>query len=250
MGICLSCFKPPKGDLVVEAAPNGDMILTHPEVKPTHTLVFLPGWSQSPEDFEGWYFNIQNTPIPKHFRVRIVRSDVRPCTAVGGFKLHAWFDFKKDKFEKEDFYEKEDLDRADEKIQGVLREEAKVFGGDFSKVFIGGFSQGAMVTLYTGLQFQDQKLGGIISLSGLVIVAGRSELVCETQKQTPLCVIHQRPDTDVVFKTAEKSYVQLFEQEKTNNPDNFEYHWLPTGNHDLDKPMFTRFTAFLEKFSQ
>lgn len=111
MGIILECFKPKKGILVKKDAKNGDMILTHPEIKPTHSLIFLPGYSQTPKDFAEWYFNIKKSPIPKHFRIRIVKSPIRTITAscFKSEKEPAWFDFLKSKFDKEDFYDKKDL---------------------------------------------------------------------------------------------------------------------------------------------
>ena len=141
MGLIMECFKPKRGNLVKKAAGNKDMILTHPEIKPTHTLIFLPGYSQTPEDFADWYFNIKKSSIPKHFRLRLVRSPIRKITAscFGSEKEPAWFDFLKSKFDKEDFYDKKDLHEMNLIIQDIIKEEAKVMG-DFSKVFVAGFS--------------------------------------------------------------------------------------------------------------
>ena len=50
----------------------------------------------------------------------------------------------------------------------LVDEEAKLLGNDPSKVFIGGLSQGCMVSLATFLKYKGQKrLGGVIGLSGM-----------------------------------------------------------------------------------
>ena len=48
-------------------------------------------------------------------------------------------------------------------VTDILYEEIKVIAPE--NIVLGGFSQGAALSLYTGLQFP-QKLGGIAALSG------------------------------------------------------------------------------------
>ena len=50
----------------------------------------------------------------------------------------------------------------------LIKEEAQRLKGNASKVFIGGFSQGGMVSLATLMRYKGkQPLGGAISLSGI-----------------------------------------------------------------------------------
>ena len=52
----------------------------------------------------------------------------------------------------------------------MAKEEARKLGGDMSKVIIGGFSQGSMVTLASLLRYRGEKpFGGVIGLSGVSI---------------------------------------------------------------------------------
>lgn len=52
-----------------------------------------------------------------------------------------------------------------ERINQCIAKEAEILGNDFSKVVIGGFSQGCAMALYCGLQYP-KKLGAILGFSG------------------------------------------------------------------------------------
>ena len=54
---------------------------------------------------------------------------------------------------------------------GLIEQEAAAFGGDVSKIILGGFSQGAMIGYGTLLRMHtkfDKPLAGVVCLSGIV----------------------------------------------------------------------------------
>merc|ERR1719266_1512782 len=55
---------------------------------------------------------------------------------------------------------------AASKVAAVLKYERKLLGGDSTKVFLAGFSQGAQMTTYVQICNLDFALGGVIAMSG------------------------------------------------------------------------------------
>ena len=52
-------------------------------------------------------------------------------------------------------------------IKNLIHEEAKnVHGGDYSKIFLGGFSQGGCLTFMIGIIFEEF-LGGLAGMGGI-----------------------------------------------------------------------------------
>ena len=68
------------------------------------------------------------------------------------------------------------------------------------KIFIIGFSQGAMLALYSGLS-TEKKYGGIFMLSGLI--AGREQLKKQIKSYPMVYLFHGEKDNKVQYKTLE-----------------------------------------------
>lgn len=97
----------------------------------------------------------------------LLTSPERAVTINGGAVMTSWYDIKsfdKDGLETDriSFLEVEDSYKI---VKHHLDEEIKLLGGDSSKVFLGGFSQGCAMSLYSGLVYE-KTLGGLIGLSG------------------------------------------------------------------------------------
>ena len=71
-----------------------------------------------------------------------------------------------------------------------------MLGGDSSKVFIGGFSQGCAMSIYAGVSLP-QKLGGIVALSGHLLPTLDLSSVPEERKDIPIFQYHGKSD-DVI----------------------------------------------------
>ena len=99
----------------------------------------------------------------------------------------------------------------------IIKSETKVLGGDASKVFIGGFSEGGILALATYLIYAefDAPLGGVISMSGMqgltnyvksvdkeVEKSSRNKKktpwkVTEMRRKVPLLVVYGAEDSNV-----------------------------------------------------
>lgn len=89
-------------------------------------------------------------------------------------------------------------------IYQILDEEIKILGGDSTKVFLAGHSQGSTMALTAGLTY-GQRLGGIIGLSGFY--GSPTIPQTEANSKTPILVINGKKDFIVQMAQAKASYL-------------------------------------------
>jgi len=95
-----------------------------------------------------------------------------------------------------------------ERISKVINSEAKVVGG-YSRVFLGGFSQGAMMTFLLGLTLKNIVLGGLICCAGSYYSFIRPE---SDRKTLPIIICQGTQDNIISHKSAMQSYKHLFDE--------------------------------------
>ena len=147
-----------KGDLYIEPSSG-----VH-----THTLIFLPGLTNQPEDFERVLR--ERIPFVKRNTTKIVilRSKLREVSVFNGNLNYSWFDIYSFPLNSTDCYNYKDLKDSSNLLKNKIKEEVELLNGNYSKIIIGGHSQGAVLSLYTGFKNLEQLVGGIISFSGFL----------------------------------------------------------------------------------
>eukprot|EP00933_Yihiella_yeosuensis_P039071 TRINITY_DN33006_c0_g1_i1.p1 TRINITY_DN33006_c0_g1~~TRINITY_DN33006_c0_g1_i1.p1 ORF type:complete len:462 (+),score=71.60 TRINITY_DN33006_c0_g1_i1:50-1435(+) len=89
-----------------------------------------------------------------------------PITAHDGNETYAWYDYKTDyDGVREDKVNMVSLRQTRDRIFEILEREIDLLGGDASKVFIGGASQGCCTALHCAMQFP-RVLGGFVGVVG------------------------------------------------------------------------------------
>ena len=138
------------------------MQVEHVEItcrQPEAGVIFLHGLGASGYDFVPWI----ETFFPKQaIHWRLPHAPVRPVTWLGGQAAPAWYDLF------------EATTRSREDLPGLKLAQAMVnqqiselvaIGIPYDRIFLLGFSQGAALALFSGLQFAE-KLAGIGAFSG------------------------------------------------------------------------------------
>lgn len=87
-----------------------------------------------------------------------------------------------------------------ERLNKFISAMQKQFGFSDSQTYLAGFSQGAMLTIYTALTREAPLAGGFV-LSGLV--AGEKLLAQSIKSRPPLYLFHGKDDLKVQYKTLE-----------------------------------------------
>lgn len=120
-------------------------------------VLFLHGLGASGYDFVPW---IQKffSDVPIYWR--LPHAEVRPVTWLGGEQAPAWYDlFEASTKSREDIA---GLHLAAKMVHAQL-DELEQLG--YSKIFLGGFSQGAALSLFAGLSYK-KSIAGIAAFSG------------------------------------------------------------------------------------
>lgn len=95
-----------------------------------------------------------------------------------------------------------DIAHCAKQINDFINTMQQQYHFDDAHTFLCGFSQGAMLTIYTALT-RDSELGGAFVLSGLV--AGADSLAGKISARPPLYLFHGTADMKVQFKTLTES---------------------------------------------
>ena len=177
----------------------GPTIVIEPSTKHTASLVFMHGLGGNPETWEPVLRRF-SVALP-HIRFILPTAPKIPLTLEGGTPTISWYDIYS--FSSKSKEDRHGLLVSAIYIITILEREAQSLKGGLSQVILGGFSQGAALSLFTYLAME-KPLSGIISLSGYL--AGhsfvsdlRNELGMErslsrNNKQTPIFMGHGTED--------------------------------------------------------
>ncbi|WP_282110458.1 alpha/beta hydrolase [Shewanella algicola] len=170
-----------------------DKIVIEPQTPATACVIWLHGLGDSGAGFAP-VVPVLGLPSDHSIRFVFPHAPEQAVTINGGFVMRSWYDIKS-----------MDLhDRAD--LQGVMASEQAVMqlineqiaqGISADKIVLAGFSQGGVMSLFTGLRFE-QRLAGIMALS-CYLPGGEAlpEHLAEANYSTPILQHHGEQD-DVV----------------------------------------------------
>ena len=117
-----------------------------------------------------------------------------------GFEMRGWFDIKSLTFQYQD---DQGLKESMEYLEDIIKKRRALCNSNF-KVFLGGFSQGAALSLFTGLS-SNLQISGIIALSGYL----PKNIKHSAPKDPPIIAIHGEEDDIIGIDIAKKSYLEL-----------------------------------------
>jgi len=196
-------------------------------------LIWLHGLGDSAEGYSD-FFASENRPIPKRMKVILLTAPNAPVTVNGGMSMPSWFDIKD--MTKFSVCENE-ANRNALKVNKIVENEAKNVNDDYSKIFIGGFSQGASLSLMVALSFKNI-LGGVVSCSGFLFPT--IELT-DDKKNVPIFAYHGTSDQVIGEFLANQSYKRLVDRKF-----NFQYKTSRQG-HEISNDELKEMKIFLEK---
>ncbi|KAI0307202.1 Phospholipase/carboxylesterase [Multifurca ochricompacta] len=165
--------------------------------KHTATVIFLHGLGDTGH---GWGDSVSSVfrydTSLSHVKWILPHAPSMSVTANFGMQMPAWFDITHF-----DFETAEDEDGMLRTVSSVNRLiSAEVSSGiEPGRIVIGGFSQGAAMSLLTGLT-NERKLGGIVSLSGWLVLRNKMKAMCsEHALAMPVFWGHGTADPLVTF---------------------------------------------------
>lgn len=149
-----------------------------------------------------------------------------PVTLNNGYVMPAWYDIKS--LDENGNRDCDHLDETKDFIVTLLEKERSKIPND-SKLFLGGFSQGGAVSLYTGLQLPESApmIDGVLCMSGYLPESEKFKLA-DRCKGIPVAMHHGTADQVVKMSWAELSKKHL---EDTGLEKTIEWHTYPNMPH-------------------
>jgi len=214
---------------------SSDIILT-PKEGYDNVLVFMHGLGDSANGYLDFFNEESYRPIPKRMKVVLLTAPVASVTINGGSRMNSWYDILSFRKEKGSISE-EDVIKNSIRIKKTVEEEAKVFKNNYKKVFLGGFSQGCCMALYSALTLE-QNVGGVIGLSGVLFPFIELN---EEKKEIPIFLAHGKFDSVIPYQYAEESYKRLHAMKF-----NIKFHPFDE-EHTIDESTMEEMKNFLNK---
>jgi predicted esterase len=133
----------------------------------THTIIFLPGLGNTPEDFRNILLNKINFTKKNDTTIIILRSPLIEITANKTKKFNAWFDVFNIPLADYSDINLSDVNKSAKILENYVDNEVNLLNGDYSKIIVGGHSQGACISLYQAYT-TNKNYGGVFAFSGIL----------------------------------------------------------------------------------
>ena len=156
------------------------------------TLIWLHGLGADSNDFAPFFSN----SCFNEYVIILPNAPHRKITLNQNFEMRAWFDMKSlnlDDLDEEDFMKSSKI--LDAIIVDKIKKNPK------TKIYIGGFSQGAALSIFYGLN-SIHKINGVISFSGFLPKFNYQN----TMITKPILKIHGTHDDIINFQTSENTF--------------------------------------------
>jgi phospholipase/carboxylesterase len=189
---------------------------------PKYLVIFLHGYGANGENLLDLAYEFKRVLPEAHF---ISPNAIHPWE--GGFPhAYQWFSLYSGSDRKALPQITDEIKNSNKTLQSFIDKQLKRLNLSWDKLFLVGFSQGSMMSIYQGL-IMPQKPAGIISFSGRVILP---EMVGEKTITKPeICLIHGQADSVLPFN----HFVEAKEILTAQNII-YEAHLFPNLDHTID----------------
>ena len=132
----------------------------------THTIIFMPGYTNTPEDFKDIFENEINFDKKEDTTMIILRSPLVEVSLTKS-KNYSWFDIYETPINDFSDVNEDDLKKSAKVLEQVINNEVNILNGDYEKIIVGGHDQGASISLYQAYTM-DKNLGGVFAFNGFL----------------------------------------------------------------------------------
>ena len=181
-----------------------ERITIEPKTTATACVIWLHGLGDSGAGFAPV---VPELGLPVNHSIRFVfpHATEQAVTINQGYVMRSWYDIKS-----MDLHDRAAMDRvlaSEISVNALIKEQVDA-GIPANKIVLAGFSQGGVVSLFTGLRYSD-KLAGIMALSCYLPTADQlPQDLSDANKTTPILQQHGSQD-DVVPMSAGKMAFDL-----------------------------------------
>ena len=170
---------------------------------PTASVIWLHGLGADGHDFEPIVPQLGLDGLA--IRFIFPHAPSIPVTINGGYIMPAWYDITQTDFGVK--HDRKGIEQSNASVR-MLIEGEQMHGIKAERIILAGFSQGAAMSLYTGLR-QPEALAGIIALSGYLLLADEMDQLTAAASSTPIFMAHGINDPVVPFALGDSSRRKL-----------------------------------------
>lgn len=185
-------------------SPHSVKVLESVTPKASGVVIFLHGLGDTNA---GWAMHmrmLQQHRLP-HIKFVLPTASEMPISRFFGQSTTAWHDINSNVGEEQEF---NGIDESMQRIHGLIQKEISN-GFKASQIILGGFSQGAGLSLYAGYQYPE-RLAAVVALSGYLPFQKKfGNLLNPSNSSTPAFVAHGTADDIVEHKYGESAYKAL-----------------------------------------
>jgi len=133
-----------------------DTFVVKPQSQHKSTLIFLHGLGDTGQ---GWSMSFEQLKL-QNIKCICPTAPIQPVTLNAGFRMPSWFDIASLSPDADE--DAEGIKKASDALKELIASEEKLVSSE--NIYVGGFSQGGAVALYTAFTI-DKPLAGVIGLS-------------------------------------------------------------------------------------
>lgn len=182
-----------------------DTVLLNPTAPIRRTLIWCHGLGADGHDFVPMAQAL-NLPASHATRFIFPHAPLMPVTLNGGYIMRAWFDIFDVRIDAR--IDEPGIAASQKRLHDLIENE-RAQGLSTQQIYLGGFSQGAVMALATGLTYPEP-LGGLVALSGFL--PHPNTLLTQpnhANAHTPIFMAHGLEDEIVPYALGEASRVAL-----------------------------------------
>ena len=199
-------------------------MLTTLELNPSNeavrSIIWLHGLGANADDFAPIVPQL-NIKDPYQLRFVFPNAPLQPVTINGGVVMPAWYDIYEVSVNAR--IDRDGIKRSQAAIIELIKQE-EARGIQSDHIMLAGFSQGAVIALITGLQY-DKPLAGIIGLSGYLPEAEINlKQISLANKTCPVFLAHGTADPIVPYPLGLECCEQLL---RANLPLSWHSYYMP-----------------------
>lgn len=205
---------------------------------PKYLVIFLHGYGANGENLINLSYEFKHVLPEAHF---VSPNAIEPWE--GGFPgSYQWFSLNNG-FGRKDISEiGESIKNANKILQKFIDAQLARFDLTPEKLFLVGFSQGAMMSMYQALSAKNKHAGTVAFSGKLILPEMLGEKIIH---KSEICLIHGLSDSIVPFENFLEAKKILGEQKIP-----FEAHGIPHLDHSIDIHGIRAAQAFIKKLTK
>ena len=209
-----------------------NIYMTPKDGKYTYLIIFLHGLGDVSKSYVGFF--TETEVLPKNIPIKIILLQSPYKKVLFDRPLGtSWFTINEFPLVSKECYNFSETEIPKTNIEKVINEEATLLNGKYENIYIGGFSQGACMSLLVGLTFE-HLIGGVISLSGYLFPEIN---IKEENKDLNIFVGHGEKDNVIQYDTSmeEMKRIEKFKGYRGYSYPNVQHTITHKEINDLNK---------------